>query len=89
MIKSLERQILLKADVATPPINVYNLVQVNNDRKEKFSLERSVSDKQLVSKGSSKGLFRYVNSSLQVFKVVPLVWLTFVYHCNCRITLKL
>lgn len=76
MIKSLERQILLKADVPTPSMNVYNLVQVNTDRKKKFSLERSVSDKQLVSKGSSKGIFRYVNSSLQLFEIVPLVCLT-------------
>ncbi|KAI6660927.1 Rho guanine nucleotide exchange factor 12 [Oopsacas minuta] len=57
-IKMLERQIVSKADVQLSTVNIYNLGQVNKERKKKFTLERSFSDKLLISKSPSTNLFR-------------------------------
>ena len=77
-IKMLERQIVSKTDMRFSTFNIYNLGEVpkkDKDKRKKFILERSASDKHLISKNPSKQLFRLVRTCF-LFLLISIYILT-------------
>ena len=59
-ITLLERQIVSKTDDQFSSANLSSLDEFPKDKKKKFTLERSASDKHIVSKSPTKHFFRCV-----------------------------